>query len=243
MLDRRPVDRLQAYIEAADFKGYDPYDALNSPILSGLSLGNKVLRIAFIQLLKRLPVNLRPLLFVKKHYNPKGLGLFLWGYAKLYQIEKKPEFLQKIRYLLGLLNSLKSSGYSGHCWGYNFDWQSRAFFLPKYTPTVVNSSFIGHALIDAYEHTGIEEALELAIPVKDFILNDLNRYKENGTICFSYSPRDHYFVHNANLLGASFLIRLCSFAGDSDLKKLALSSLAYAIKHQREDGSWFYAEK
>src|SRR4030043_1689744 len=63
MLDRRPVLRLQAYIEAAGFKGYDPYDALNSPILSGLSLGNKVLRIAFIQLLKRLPVNLRPLLF------------------------------------------------------------------------------------------------------------------------------------------------------------------------------------
>lgn len=237
------LNKLRQYIEQENFKGYDPYDALNSPTVRFISFSQTYLRIGFIQALKRAPLNLRSLLLINKSHNPKGLGLFLWGYAKLYQIEKKPEYLQKIGYLLGLLNSLKSSGLSGNCWGYNFDWQSRAFFLPKYTPTVVNSSFIGHALIDAYEHTGIKEALELAIPIKDFILKDLNRHEENGAICFSYSPLDHYFVHNANLLGASLLIRLCSFAGDSDLKKVALSSLAYAINHQREDGSWFYAEK
>jgi hypothetical protein len=237
------LNKLRQYIEQENFKGYDPYDALNSPIVRFLSFSQTYLRIGFIQALKKAPLNLRPLLLINKGHNPKGLGLFLGGYAKLYQIEKKPEFLQKIRYLLGLLNSLKSSGYSGHCWGYNFDWQSRAFFLPKYTPTVVNSSFIGHALIDAYEHTGIKEALELAIPIKDFILNNLNKYEENGTICFSYSPLDHYFVHNANLLGASLLIRLCSFTGDRDLKNVALSSLAYSINHQREDGSWYYAER
>jgi UDP-N-acetylglucosamine 2-epimerase len=73
MLDRRPVVRLQAYIEAAGFKGYDPYDALNSPVLRFLSFRRKFLRIAFIQLLKRLPVNLRPLLLVKKDYNPVHL--------------------------------------------------------------------------------------------------------------------------------------------------------------------------
>ena len=238
-----PLHRLQNYIEKERFAGYDPYDALNSPIVRFLSFSQTYLRIGFIQALKKTPLNPRPILLIDKGHNPKGLGLFLWGYVKLYQIEKKPEYLQEIRYLLGLLNSLKSNGYSGHCWGYNFDWQSRAFFLPKYTPTVVNSSFIGHALIDAYEHTGIKEVLELAIPIKDFILNDLNRYEENRTICFSYSPLDHYFVHNANLLGASLLIRLSSFTGDRDLKNVALSSLAYSINHQREDGSWFYAEK
>jgi rhamnogalacturonyl hydrolase YesR len=243
MLDRRAVVRLQAYIEATSFKGYDPYDALNSPILKTLSLDQKYLRIAFIQLLKRLPFNLRPLLGIKKDYNPKGLGLFLWGYAKLYKAEKKQEYLEKINRLLELLDKCKSEGYSGNSWGYNFDWQSRAFFLPKYTPTVVNSSFIGHALIDAYENTGIKEVLELAIPIKDFILNDLNRYKEDGTICFSYSPLDHYFVHNANLLGASLLIRIFGHTGERRLKDTALVSLAYSMNRQREDGSWPYAER
>ena len=237
------LNKLKQYIEQENFEGYDPYDALNSPLLKALSFERKHLRIAFIQILKRIPSNLRPILRIKKDVNPKGLGLFLWGYSKLYQIEKNPEYLEKIKYLLDLLDHLKCKGYSGNCWGYNFDWQSRAFFIPKYTPTIVNSSFIGHALLDAYEHTGIKGALELAIPIKDFILRDLNRHEENGAICFSYSPLDYYFVHNANLLGASFLMRVFGHTGEKELKNTALDGLAYSMMHQREDGSWFYAEK
>lgn len=129
-MDRVPLTCLLEYIEAADFKGYDPYDALNSPILRALSFQQKFLRIAFIQLLKRLPVNLRPLLLIKKDYNPKGLGLFLWGYAKLYAREKDPRYLEQIDRLLDLLEGLKSRDCSGNGWGYNFDWQSRAFLVP-----------------------------------------------------------------------------------------------------------------
>ena len=236
------LDKLRNYVENENFRGYDPYDALNSPILKALSLNRKYLRIAFIQSLKRLPINLRPFLGIQKDYNPKGLGLFLWGYAKLYKTEKKTEHLKKIEYLLGLLEQLKSKGYSGNCWGYNFDWQSRAFHVPKYTPTIVNSSFIGHALIDTYRYTGNEKALAMAIPIKDFIMNDLYRTEEDGTICFSYTPTDKTAVHNANLLGASLLIRLYKYTGDIKLKDIALASLAYSMKYQRDDGSWYYAE-
>jgi hypothetical protein len=56
----RPLEKLKIFIEKEQFKGYDPYDALNSPVLRGLSFGNKYLRIAFTQGLKRLPFNLRP---------------------------------------------------------------------------------------------------------------------------------------------------------------------------------------
>jgi len=242
MLDRRPVERLQAFIESAGFKGYDPYDALNSPILKALSFDQKYLRIVFIQTLKKFPFNLRPLLGIKKDYNPKGLGLFLWGYAKLYKIEKKAEYLEKINFLLRLLDESKSKGYSGNSWGYNFDWQSRAFYVPKYTPTIVNSSFIGHALIDTYLHTGNKEALEMAIGIKDFILNDLKRREEGRAICFSYTPIDNTAVHNANLLGASLLIRIFKLTGEEILKNIALRSLAYTMKYQHDDGSWYYAE-
>jgi len=230
------------YVEERDYAGYDPYDALNSPLLKALSCKNKWLRIAFTQTLKRLPINLRPVLGVRKGYNPKGIGLFLWGYAKLYKIEQKSEYLEKIEYLLSLLDKLKSKGYSGNCWGYDFDWQSRAFYLPKFTPTIVNSSFIGHALIDTYRYTGIDEAIEMAIPIKDFILNDLNKKKEKDNICFSYSPIDNTAVHNANLLGASLLIRLYKYTNDKILRDTALAALAYSMKYQKDDGSWYYAE-
>ena len=236
------LHKLRIYIEKENFKGYDPYDALNSPLLKTLTFNSKYARIACIQLLKKLPINLRPLLGIRKEHNPKGLGLFLWGYAKLYRIEKKKEYLERIQYLLGLLDRLKSRGYSGNCWGYNFDWQSRAFYIPKFTPTIVNSSFIGHALIGTYKYTELQKALEMAISIKDFILNDLNRREEDGTLCFSYTPLDYTAVHNANLLGASLLIRLYKHTNDSVLNETALSSLAYSMKYQRDNGSWYYAE-
>jgi len=263
---------LTEYIRKQQYSGYDPYDALNSPVLRGLSFGNKYLRIAFTQGLKRLPFNLRPLFLVPKDYNPKGLGLFLWSYAKLYALEKNAEYLAQIEKLLDLLDGCKTettldSGLcrhdksgsgndkekldtslrryddKAHGWGYNFDWQSRAFFVPKYTPTVVNSSFIGHALLDTFAFTNLTRAKDLALPIGTFITQNLNRLNEDGTVCFSYTPIDHYFVHNANLLGASLLIRLHKETDNQEYKTTALAALAYSMKHQRPDGSWFYAEK
>lgn len=35
----------------------------------------------------------------------------------------------RIEELAELLISLQSKGYSGACWGYNFDWQARRLFL------------------------------------------------------------------------------------------------------------------
>lgn len=236
------LQRMKEYLESEDFKGYDPYDALNSPILKLFSFHSRLLRIASIQTLKKFPINLRPFFIIKKDYNPKGVGLFLWGYTKLFKAEKNPEYLKRIRFFLGLLEGLKSDGYSGNGWGYNFDWQSRAFFVPKFTPTIVNSSFIGHALIDTYRITGLQKAIDMALLIKDFILNDLNRTKENNTLCFSYTPIDHTTVHNANLLGASLLIRLFKYSKDDKLKNVALSSLAYSMRYQKDDGSWKYAE-
>lgn len=242
-MDVKPyIRKLLSYIESNNYAGYDPYDALNSLFLRLLSISSKWARIVFTQALRRAPVNLRPLLGVKRGHNPKGLGLFLSGYAKLYAVEKKPEYLEKIDHLLSLLERLKSKGYSGNCWGYNFDWQSGIVYRPRFTPTVVNTSFIGHALLDTFEITKKEYALEMALAIKDFILKDLNRKKEGNVFCFSYTPIDHDYVHNANILGASLLIRLYKLTGEKELKQTAFESLGYCFKHQREDGAWRFAE-
>ena len=236
------IEEMLSYIESADYAGYDPYDALNSPFLRLLSRKSKWARIGFTQILRRCPINLRPVLGVKKGHNPKGLGLFLSSIVKLYAVEKKTEHLEGIDHLISLLEKLKSKGYSGNCWGYNFDWQSSIVYRPRFTPTIVNTSFIGHALLDTYEITKNEYALEMALSIKNFILKDLNRKKEGNVFCFSYTPVDHDYVHNANALGASLLIRLYKFNADKNLRQTALESLGYCLKYQREDGAWRFAE-
>jgi hypothetical protein len=236
------VEQMLCYIESTDYAGYDPYDALNSPLIRRIGANNKWVQIAATQLFKRSPVNLRSMFGIRKGHNPKGIGLFLWGYAKLYALEKNKQYLSRIDYLLDMLEKLKSHGYSGNCWGYNFDWQSRTFLRPKGTPTIVNTSLIGHALLDCYKLTGRQRALDMAIPIKEFILGDLHRTRLDDAFCFSYTPVDTEAVHNANLLGASIIARLTRYCDDHRLTQAALASLDYSMRHQRDDGSWFYAD-
>lgn len=233
---------LKAYCEKEQFKGWDPYDGLNSWVVQNTVLGkSRFLRLAWIQLFKRSPINLRPLFGVKKDYNPKGLGLFIIGYCNLYKTEPKPKYLQIIQELADKLINLQTKGYSGACWGYNFDWQARAFFQPKYTPTVVATSFICDALLMAYEILQKEEILQTAISCKDFILRDLNKtYDTTGNYTLSYSPLDKTQVFNAGLLGAKTLSLIYCYTKEKTLLQEAKKIVTYVCENQNYDGSWAY---
>lgn len=234
---------LRRYIERSDFSGFDPYDALNSPLLRACTLGTAAGRIAMIQALKLSPVNLRPVLGVPPGRNPKALALLLEGYARIAGTGYGGGACDQMARLVQLLSDSRTKTASGHGWGYNFDWQSRAFFVPKYTPSVVCSAFAGHALLDAWERTGTARYLDLAVPIGSFFLRDLNRIPEGDSFCFSYTPLDNYAVHNANLLGVSLLMRLGRVTGRQQLVEAASGALAYTMKHQHEDGSWYYSER
>jgi hypothetical protein len=185
--------KLVKYCESENFKGWDPYDGLNSRIFQALPFLKKIplCRLIVIQGFKRFPFNLRRLAMVPKEFNPKGIGLLLQGYCNLYKaIVANPELVShlgtagqikdKINELAELLISLQSKGYSGACWGYNFDWQARRLFLfPKYTPTVVATNFCAVALIDAYEVTKNQEYLDVALSAAEFVMQDLHRTKCN----------------------------------------------------------------
>lgn len=238
----KSFQKLKTYCEQNNFKGWDPYDGLNSWIIQKTFLGNsRLFRLAWIQLFKRNPINFRPLVGIKKGYNPKGLGLFLIGYCNLYRVEKNPEYLDRITFLADEIIKLQTKGYSGACWGYNFDWQARAFFQPKHTPTVVATTFISEALLIAYEITLDTKYLNAAISASNFILNDLNKsYDDDGDFTFSYSPLDKTQVYNAGLLGAKQLCLVYIHTKDQTFLENAKKVVSYVCKKQREDGSWTY---
>ena len=133
-------NRLRDYCESEGFKGWDPFDGLNSKILKAILplKHSAILRLIVIQGFKRSPWNFRKAFMVPKQYNAKGIGLFLQGYCNLFrvadgiqEIGSKKEIEKRIHELAKLLIELRSKGYHGSCWGYNFDWQSRRLFLFK----------------------------------------------------------------------------------------------------------------
>ncbi len=232
-------EKLRQYCETENFRGWDPYDGLNSQVFQALQLNRvKFFRLAWIQFFKRSPINFRKLMLVEKGYNPKGLGLFLTAYCNLYKVENKNEYLKIIRFLADKIIELKTPGYSGSCWGYNFDWQSRLTFKPDKTPTVVATAFVSYALMDAYDVTKEQRYLDEAISSCDFVLNDLNRtYNDDGFI-FSYSPLDQVQVYNASLLGSKLLARVYSYTKNKKLLEVAKESVNACCAIQREDGAW-----
>lgn len=239
---RKSFESLQSYCEAEQFKGWDPYDGLNSWMIQKTPLGrSRFIRLAWIQLFKRNPINLRNIAGISKGYNPKGLGLFLNGYCKAYRRDPNPEILSKISFLSKEILKLQTKGYSGACWGYNFDWQARAFYQPEFTPTVVATSFICEALLEAYDATGEQSLLQTALSSADFILNDLNRtYDQDGNFTLSYSPLDETQVFNAGLLGAKTLSLIYRYKKDPILLDTALRIVTYVARKQKPDGSWAY---
>ena len=65
--------KLKQYSEKEDFKGWDPYDGLNSKVFQALPYfkNSSLFRLIMIQGFKRSPINFRRLFFVSKHYNVK----------------------------------------------------------------------------------------------------------------------------------------------------------------------------
>jgi len=241
---RSSINKLISFCRAQDWLGYDPFDGLNSKIFQLLPFikKQKLFRLAFLQFNKKSILNFRNLFRVSKGRNPKGIGLFLAGMVNLYQEDNNKEYLSLIEKFINWLKEDSSPRYSGYCWGYNFDWQSRAFFLPKGTPTVVNTSFIGRSFLKVYDVLKDNNCLNIARSACNFILKDFNRLESGDSICFSYSPRDNYFVHNATALASSLLAVTYEKTKEKKLAEAARKSIQYVINHQNVDGVWTYGE-
>lgn len=240
---RNSFDKLKDYCKDEGFKGYDPYDGLNSSFFNAIPFfsKNRFAKLAWIQFFKRFPFNLRRLVGINKEYNPKALGLFLSAYCNMYKNDPSDENLCKIKFFSEEILKSQNKNWSGACWGYNFDWQARAFFQPKNTPTVVASTFIACALLDAYDILKDPKLLETSRSTCDFILKDLNRtYDEKGHFSFSYSPLDNSVVFNASLLGSRLLSRVYSYTQEPDLLSEAKKSVQFCCDYQKRDGSWSY---
>jgi hypothetical protein len=173
--------------------------------------------------------------------NAKGIALFALAALSDHRRMRTTETETTARELLNDLLRLKIAGFQGAAWGYNFDWQSRNFFAPRGTPTIVPTAFAARALLEAFETFGDPSYLEEARSVCDFILKDLNRTADSqDELCFSYSPHDDTQIFNASLFAAETLAEVGKHTGDGGLCDLALRAARFVVRRQNEDGSWVY---
>jgi hypothetical protein len=235
-------DALLAWCRKNNFAGHDPFDALNSRLFQGTPFRNfRTPRLLFTQLTKRSPISLRGLTKVPLQQNAKGIALFALAALANYRRKPSAETETIARERIGELLQLKIKGYHGAAWGYNFDWQSRNFFAPRGTPTIVPTAFAARSLVEAFDAFHDPHYLETARSVCDFILEDLRRTVDAADeICFSYSSNDDTQIFNASLLAAETLAAVGSRTGETRYCEFAVRAARFVIRRQGNDGSWMY---
>jgi hypothetical protein len=228
------VERIRAWGEARDWRGYDPYDGLNSPLarIVPTRTGRRVLT----QAVKIAPLNLRPLLRIEPDWNPKAVALVASAYARLGERE------QAARWLDWLVANSSAGGRDGElAWGYHFPVETRFFAYARHAPNTIATSFAAQALLDGLELLA-EERWEGAVRAVAHWLERTMLADGSSGPFFRYVAGKDEVIHNANALACAVLARAARLLSDDRLLEPARSALPTTLRAQREDGSWPYAE-
>ena len=234
--------RVERWGRAHGWSGSDPYDGLNARRFDRLLRARPFGRRILTQVVRRSPVDLRPLLGIAPARNAAAIASVVSAYS-LGGFAPDPEERARLAEALDLLERLRCSAFAEPCWGYHFDVQTRVFFYPRGAPNTIATSFAGLALLDAFERTHEEALLEQARATAEFFLRHVPQTRAAGGAFFGYLVGDRTPIHNANVLVCALLARLHVHTGESELREAAETGVAYTIHHQRDDGSWPYAER
>jgi len=232
--------QVQAWVEARDYKGYDPGDGLTS-FLRPLTFGNIFAERLLQQAIWKSPINIRPLVGVKPLDSTKGRGFMAWGYLLRYQALARAEDKAKAIACLDWLDHAREPAFPGHCWGNHFDFTTRSGRMVAHTPTIVWSGLIGQAFLEAFETLRDERYLDIAESICRWILT-LPREQTPTGDCLSYTGVFQNSVHNSNLLGAALLARTWKHRPIEEFRAVAQQAAAYTCQRQLPDGAWYYGE-
>lgn len=233
---------LESWGSQRNWLGSDPYDGLNTTRLLTPLRRWRHGRHVLTQVVKRSPIDLRPLLGIPAARSSAALAHMVSAYS-LNGFLPPEEASAKLDRALRLLESLRCEGFEEPCWGYHFDVQTRVFFYPRGAPNTIATSFAGAALLDAYESGHDAALLERAEAVGDFFLRHVPQTPGRPGAYFGYLVGDRTPIHNANMLVCALLARLASHTDRDDFTRAATAGVAYTVAHQHFDGSWRYAEQ
>ncbi len=237
-------ERLHKYCEKNNFKGYELDDYLASPIVRFFTFNNLFLMRVAIQIGKHLPINLRPLLFIKKTDSYKARAFFIEGALNMYELTGDNKWKEQIIQNLLFLKNNYNKNYKGYGWGNHFDFASRGGFFPKFIPTIVWTSKVADAAFRVYKVISefSDICKEIVIQASNFIVYELERIEDDTGFCFAYAPGLLNPIHNSNLLGAATVMKAIHIEPGSHDINIVKKSLSWSLSKMNPDGSWYYGE-
>lgn len=220
---------LHQQLQAADYRGYDPFDLLNAPLCRWFAKGHR-LRFLVSRVGSRLtPIAVRRLLRVPPGEDPKIYACAFFGYLLSDEQDNRDHAKHMADRLAAMTAADKPT------WGYPFDWPTRADGEnPAGASTLVPTSFALLALITACV-SGLgdyEAVIERAL---DYMATEHTNHNHNGAF-LGYFTDSTVNTHNANLLGSLALTAGALLLQRNDLLPIARRATASSTAAVGEDG-------
>jgi hypothetical protein len=261
------LERTLQYARERDYTGWDYSDGTSSRILRALPVDNRWINLAFQEVVKRSPVNVRPLFLVEQRRNYKGAALFTMANLNAHDLlagrvgdgsrrrsdhggptrvgERAADgvdYAAEARSLAEWLVEHRCRGYSGFCGGHRHEVQHLHSKGVPNDPDVVSTTYAVQALLAA---SRFDPAFaEVARTAADFVVEDLDYRKVDGGAKIDYHMNhpDHVYTLNAGALGARLFVDLYERFGDDRLREQATRILDYLVTKQTDVGGWMYRE-
>jgi glycosyltransferase involved in cell wall biosynthesis len=234
------VQGVANWVEKHNYRAYDPGDGSLS-FLRHLTFNSHIFSRVLTAAVLRTPFDIRPLIGIRPHTSTKGMGYMGWGYLKEYARTRNTGDRRRAELCFDWLMNNRSADQKYYCWGNDFSFSTRAGTIPKHTPTIVWSSLIGLAFLEAYEVLGDLRYLDVAVSTSQWVMT-LPREQTRKGLCLSYIPMRQVSIHNSNLLGAALLAKVSTHTGDGKSLEIAREAVEYSCARQNADGAWFYGE-
>jgi hypothetical protein len=238
---KKDIEELIQYLKEDDYKGYDPYDTLNSWFPFNI-FGGRWGQIAAVQFQLRNPINLRHILGIKKERGVKSVALILQAMSVYYRSNPSEKLLREMNGLFEWILSMRLKGdWKGSCWAVHFPLAMKDKSRVRFDPSAVLASFVSESLYEFYLSTKDERVSDVLKGVSEFILTHVPVTERPEGLCYSYTTKVKDMVFNANSFVAETFAKTYALTGDEKLKELSLKALDFTIHHQKDDGRWTYS--
>jgi hypothetical protein len=239
-IDER-LTRLEALLRREDYRGWDPFDLPNAPLLARVPASWWLPQLVMSKVGSRLVGDRgRRLLRVPPIEDPKICACAYAGY----RFGGLPGGAERAAAMADRVASLATLQEGGRrAWGYDYVWATRASGVnPRGASTIVPGSFAALTLLHHAVDTGERRHLAL-------LEEALDHYAECHATRNDSGPFLGYFqgvsanTHNANLLGCTVLTLAAGVLDRPDWLPLAAAAAATTIAAVRPDGYLAYADQ
>jgi hypothetical protein len=240
-----------AYARERDYRGPDYGDGMSSRLLQALPFESVYLNLAVQEVVKRAPVNVRPLLLVEYRRNFQGTALFAMANRTAARLSEQTglpadgdvDHRAESRRLARWLREHHCEGYAGFCGGHRHEIQhlnGRKGVLND--PDVVSTAYAVKALLRTAPEN--PSNAEVARSAADFVFEDLDyREADPGAVINYHLNHDHDTVTvNAVALGARLLVDLYDYHSDERCRRAAERLLDHVASLQTDLGGWYYRD-